>query len=277
MITSRSSERLAVEIVDEGGVRARVVRAETALGLGEANVAYDYAKEAVQLMPGNGPAVLVLTGALEALHRPAEALDALEKALPWMTKQADQKQALALNLKYAELVRQSQGADAALRIINQMMETFPGEPEVMALLARNLNENDHTEAAIQAAQMALQASAAHENQDTVSPLSSKERANLHLLAGQLLGQNGQLDNAIHHLNEAIHLAPEAVESYLELGSVYQKQRQYLKAQKIFEQATEVAPYDSRPFVQAGMAFKEGKDYPRAESMLRKAADQVELV
>ncbi len=263
---------LADQEANPCGVRARIVRAEAALQLGEAETSYEYAQEAVQLMPGDASAVLMVTNALEALHRPAEALEALEKGLPWMSKQSERAQALKLNLKYAELVRQAQGVDAALRVVNNLMETYPNEPEVLALLARNLNENAHAEAAIQAAQMALQASAAQNNLEPGKNLSSPERAKLHLLAGRLLGQNGQLDQAVHHLDEAITLDSKSVDSYLELGMVYQKQRQYLKAQKTFERATEMAPHDPRPFIQAGVAFKEGKDYIRAEAMLRRAAE-----
>ena len=62
-----------------------------------------------------------------------------------------------------------------------------------------------------------------------------------------------------------------MEPYLELGFAYNKQRQYLKAQNIFQQATVIAPEDFRPFLHSGLALKEGKDYQSAETMLRRAA------
>jgi Flp pilus assembly protein TadD len=57
-----------------------------------------------------------------------------------------------------------------------------------------------------------------------------------------------------------------------LGETYQDQRQHNKALAVFKQATSVAPQDPRPYVQAGMAMKDGKDYRGAESMLRRAVE-----
>jgi Flp pilus assembly protein TadD len=102
-------------------------------------------------------------------------------------------------------------------------------------------------------------------------LNAQEKARLHHMIGMQSVESGQLDNAIYHLNEAIQLDPNFVEPYLELGFAYNKQRQYLKAQKIFQQATVIAPEDPRPFLYTGLALKEGKDYQSAETMLRRAA------
>jgi tetratricopeptide (TPR) repeat protein len=108
--------------------------------------------------------------------------------------------------------------------------------------------------------------------NTAAPLSAQAQAELHRLLGVLSGRTGQLDSAIHHLDQAIRLAPAGVDSYLELGQVYQKQRQYMKAQQVYQQAMAAAPSDYRSFYQSGLVLKDNKDYLGSESMLRRAAD-----
>jgi Flp pilus assembly protein TadD len=41
---------------------------------------------------------------------------------------------------------------------------------------------------------------------------------------------------------------------------------------MYRRAASIAPHDPRPYLQAGLALKEGKDYLESESMLRRAAD-----
>jgi Flp pilus assembly protein TadD len=45
-----------------------------------------------------------------------------------------------------------------------------------------------------------------------------------------------------------------------------------EALDIYEKAIDIAPDDPRPYQQAGIALKEGKDYPGAEKMIRRAAE-----
>jgi tetratricopeptide (TPR) repeat protein len=119
------------------------------------------------------------------------------------------------------------------------------------------NEN-----AIVIAKQALQTSSAKS--------TSNEQANLHLLLGQLLRKSGQLDLSIQHLDEAIRLAPDRLEPYLELGLTRKERREYQQALQIFAQATTIAPDDPRALFQAGLALKESKDYKSSETMLRRA-------
>ena len=100
--------------------------------------------------------------------------------------------------------------------------------------------------------------------------SPNEQANLHLMIGQILRQSGQLDPSIEHLSDAIQLAPDRLEPYLELGLARKEGREYQQALQIFERATVIAPDDPRAPFQAGLALKESKDYKSSETMLRKA-------
>ena len=146
-----------------------------------------------------------------------------------------------------------------------LAEKNPNHPAVLSLLAQTLLDVGQKEEALQTAQLALKF------YPEQPELNAQEKSHLHYMIGMQSVDIGQLDHAIHHLNEAIQLTPDFVEPYLELGFAYIKQRQYLKAQKLFQQATVIAPEDPRPFLHAGLSLKEGKDYLSAETMLRRAA------
>jgi tetratricopeptide (TPR) repeat protein len=88
----------------------------------------------------------------------------------------------------------------------------------------------------------------------------------------MLREAGQLDQAIHHLNEAVRQSPHCMDAYLELGRAFQDRRQHIQALQIYSQAMEISPDRPEPYFHAGLALKESKDYLGAESMLRRAAD-----
>ena len=66
---------------------------------------------------------------------------------------------------------------------------------------------------------------------------------------------GQLDQAIHHLDEAVAQAPTNLEAYLELGRAYQERREYRQALKICQRAMTIANGDYRPYYQAGSGIE----------------------
>ena len=244
---------------EEPPLRLYLLRAEIALRTSDPELAYQCTQKVLKSEPQNAEAAWLKAEALESLNRPAEALSVLEKVI-----QTD-IEPLRFQLKRAALLRQTQGPAAALKLIHSLAEKNPDQPAVLSLLAQILLDAGQKEAALQAAQLALQASPSQPD------LSAQEKARLHYMIGMESVEAGQLDNAIHHLNEAIQLDPSFVEPYLELGFAFNKQRQYLKAQNIFHQATVIAPEDPRPFLHTGLALKEGKNYLSAETMLRRAA------
>ncbi len=273
-----------------GEHRPRLLRAEIALQAGDAQAAYEQITSAISLegaasSPASGQLALLLARALDRLNRPAEALSALEKAL------SRASQPLPLLLERIQLLRKIHGAKAATDILQQLATQYPTEPEVLAPLAFALAEAGQEEAAIRAAQGALQAMAVAveaavaqsprpSSRPAASPAALEEPyaggeaarpAGLHALLGRLLSSAGQLDGAIHHLNEAIRMEPRCLEPYLELGRALQERRQQVQALQVYSQATQVAPRDPRPYYQAGLALKESKDYLGAENMLRRAS------
>ena len=73
------------------------------------------------------------------------------------------------------------------------------------------------------------------------------------------------------MNEAIQLAPGFIDPYLELGQTHLDRRQYHEAIQIYLQAIQADPESANTYYQAGLAYKQCKDYLSAEQMLRQAA------
>ena len=55
-----------------------------------------------------------------------------------------------------------------------------------------------------------------------------------------------------------------------MGKTYQDRRNLEEAIKVYRQATEIEPDNSKPYFHAAMALKECKDYTAAEAMLKQA-------
>jgi tetratricopeptide (TPR) repeat protein len=154
------------------------------------------------------------------------------------------------------------GPRAALGELIALSNTYPEDFNILYALSKSYLEVSEPENAVSVAQKAL--TVCGDN------ASHNEQANLHLLIGQILRQFGRLEQSIAHLTEAIQLAPDRLEPYLELGLARKETREYQQALQIFEQATIIAPDDPRALFQAGLALKESKDYKSSETMLRRA-------
>jgi tetratricopeptide (TPR) repeat protein len=94
---------------------------------------------------------------------------------------------------------------------------------------------------------------------------------LHLHLGVLLKRNGNLDQSLHHLDEAAALDPHSAVANLERGRVFLARRQQALALAAFRQAAALAPQMAEPHYEAGLALKDAKDYSGAEAELRQAA------
>jgi tetratricopeptide (TPR) repeat protein len=234
-----------------------LIQAEIAHQSGKLQAAHAHAQKALDLQPDSQEAALLLSRVLQALEKPSEALDVIDKVIPAM------QQSLPLKIERIQLLRKSKGTETALQAANDLFQLFPDEPTVLSILAETQTDAGQEEIAIRTAQKAILLG---EN------LPIPQQANLRLLVGQLLRRAGQLDQAVHHLDEVIHLEPEKIDAYLELGRAHQDRRQQAQALLMYRRAAIIAPHDPRPYLQAGLALKEGKDYIESESMLRRAAD-----
>jgi tetratricopeptide (TPR) repeat protein len=170
-----------------------------------------------------------------------------------------------LYLQRADLLAAADGSQNLLPELKSIADQYPDEPLVLAPLAKAYAEAGLKTDAIQAAQQALHRSS--------GVIALDEQARLHHLLGRLLRDTGQLDQSIHQLSEAIRIAPQSLNSYLELGLTQEERRQYEPALETYKKAISIYPTDARPYYQAALLLKSSRDYPAAESMLRKAAER----
>lgn len=236
---------------------SHLIQAEIALQSGKPQIAHDHAQTALHLQPESQQAAMVLSRALQALNRPGEALAVIDKSFPVS------EHTIPLTIERIQLLRKSQGAQAALATASELAQLNPDDAIVLAILAEIQADAGQEDTAIRTAQKAILLG---------EGLPSSQQSNLHLLLGQLLRRTGQLDQAVHHLDEVIRLAPDKIEAFLELGRTHQDRRQQAQALQMYRRAATINPQDPRPYLQAGLALKDGKDYIEAESMLRRAAD-----
>lgn len=241
-------------------IKPLLLRGDIALEEGNPKGALSRAQAALRLSPEDPSAMLLMVRALRDLNQLEEAINLLEKAL------AGESVPLPLYIERIQLIRGARGPKAALQVARELADRYPEEPTVLSELAKSLAEDGQIDQAIQAAQRALR------TQNNAEPLSSRDLAVLHYQLGTLLSQAGQLDQAIHHLVEAIHANPGFIDPYLELGRVHQGRRQHSQALTAFNQAIAAAPKDARPYIHAGLALKENKNYLEAERMLRRACE-----
>ncbi len=235
-----------------GDIDPLVASGEIALEARQFELARQRASEILAMQPRHPKAVLLLAKAEASQGKPAQALQALEEALPTLSEPFE------VLLERGRLIHQLKGLPPALEAFRSLAQQFPEEPDGLAEYALALAEAGQKDAAERTAQSAL--------------LLKPNQSDLHLLLGAIQHSAGQLDQAIYHLTEAAQLAPEDVEVYLELGKTYADRREQTLALKVYQQAFAIAPDDYRPYYQAGLALKDCKDYVMAETMLRRAAD-----
>jgi tetratricopeptide (TPR) repeat protein len=231
---------------------AVLLQAEIALEDKEAANAKGLAEQAIRLAPKDAVALRMYAESLHALGQTADAIAVLERA------EAQAEDAVPYQIRRAQL----QG-DKGLEELVQLSQKHMDRPDVYFALSEMLAAHGETQDAIQAAQRAAKKAA-----DT---LPRYEQARLHLHLGQLLKHSGQLDQSLHHLDEAAKLAPHLIDSQIERGRVFLARRQYTEAMDAFQKASEIAPHNAQPHIESALALKEAKDYYAAEKQLRLAA------
>ena len=104
-------------------------------------------------------------------------------------------------------------------------------------MAKFLLEQEEFDQAVVAAKQALLS--------VNGELSAEEKSELHYLVGRQSRDAGQLDQAVHYLSLANQHDPNQIESYLELGQVYQDRRQHQDALSTYQKAIILSPEDYR--------------------------------
>jgi len=232
---------------------ALLLQAEIALEEKEAQTAKTLTEQALKLAPKDVEALRAFAESLNALGQVEDAIAVLERATEHATDP------VALLVRRAQLL----GENGGLNELVKLSQLYPDRAEVFFALSEILALAGDFKEAIQAAQRAAKKSVEH--------LPPEAQARIHLHLGQLLKHSGQLDQSLHHLDEAAQLAPHLLESHIERGRVFLARRQQTQAMEAFKQAASVAPHEALPHFEAGLALKEAKDYGAAEAELRQAA------
>ncbi len=243
--------------IDASNPASSQLLAQVALQMKEPQKALHHIQNVLSSAPDDPQAWLVKSKAHQALGQPKEALMALDKALPKMPA------SISLQLERAWLLRDTHGEMAAVEALKDLHEQHPHHIHILVALAEAYRQLGDWQNAIQAAQEALQK--AGDQPD------APEYNSILLLLGQLLRTAGHLDQAIHHLSEAIELSPDDPAPYIELGRCYHDQQKYPRALEAFQQAMSMDPENPQPYFFAGLTLKEIKDYDDAEAMFKRAA------
>ena len=224
---------------------------EIALQSGDDTRALEYVSQAQKLAPKSPDSRLLAARILVKKGKEKEALAELTRAVNEIPG------AVALSLERAQLIYRLEGPQAVFPVLQKLAGEAPEDERVLALLAKAAVENGNQS---QAEKAGLQSLKINPNQP-----------DLQLLLGKVYHTTGQLDKAIFHLSEAAITSGEKVEVFLEMGKAYTDRREFAKALEAYEHAIQAAPDDNRAYYQSAMVMRDGKDYPGAEGMLRKAA------
>lgn len=233
-------------------VSALVLQAELALQDNDAAAAKGLIEQALALAPQAADALRIFAEVLQALGNNEDAIAVLERAAEAAEDQ------IPLLIRRAQLLPDALGLDALIKLSRR----YTDRAEVFFALSDMLAKAGNLQDAISAAQRAVK---------LAGETGAELLAQMHQHVGQLLKQAGNLDQSLHHLEEAIRLAPYLLQAHIERGRVFLARRQQNKALEAFRQAAASAPKDAAPHYEAALALKEAKNYDAAERELRAAA------
>ncbi len=251
-----SSTAKAIENSDDP-VKPLLLRGEIDLQNNNPKGAYAIAEGLLEKLPDHMDALLMLSKALVLLDRSDEALKLLKESI------SEVSDSLRLKLEYVSLLANSKGINSAIPEINRIHSANPNNPKVLAVLAVIQDKSGQR---IQAVNSAIKALRIDDGE-----LTQEEKAKLHYILGHQYHDEGQLDQAIHHLIYSERLNPKDVEILQELGQVYHKRRQHEEAMRYYQMAIDISPDNYYPYYLAGLLLKDKKDYAGAENAVRKAS------
>jgi tetratricopeptide (TPR) repeat protein len=220
---------------------------------GDLKAAKGFSGQALSCEPTDVPSLTLHAQILQALGETDGAIAVLDKA------RENAEDEVPILIQRAALAADSKGLDALVRL----SQRYPERSEVFAALSKSLADSGNVNDAIQAAQRAVKKASKSTSTDLL--------AEIHLHLGKLLSASGNLDQSLHHLEQAAKLAPYSAASHLERGRVFLARRQQRHAIQAFQQAAALAPKDAAPHLEIGLALKEAKDFDGSEAELRRAA------
>ncbi|MFN2113440.1 MAG: tetratricopeptide repeat protein [Anaerolineales bacterium] len=207
--------------------------------------------------PNDTELLALFARTLTAQKQSDQAMRVIEKAINL------EEDSLSLKLERAAMIKQIEGPHAAVDQLRIISSSYPDRYPLIIDLVSTLAEAGELDEAIRTALEAL-------GRDDIGH-TNEQKAHLYLITGKLLRNNGQLDQAVHHLYQAKKLVEPNYDAVLELGRVHYDRRQYDMALSRIQEAIEIEPDEAEAYYQAGKVLKELKKYSQAEKMLRKAS------
>jgi tetratricopeptide (TPR) repeat protein len=239
-------------------VEVLMLNAQITIKQGDLDTALTHLEAVMEKSKGNPQALKLIAEVLDGLDRSEEALGYMEQALPLFGNPIEMK------LQHLNLLYRARGYEAALPRLESLIGRYPDEPELLAMQAEWLFQIGSGKQAVERARIAL-----YEGKGILPEI---RRADLHYMIGLHARQEGQLDQAVHSLSEAVSIAPQHMEALLALGRTHQARRELRQAWGVYKRAVDIPSNDYRPYYYAGQVLKDMKDYPEAEMMLRHAAN-----
>lgn len=207
--------------------------------------------------PNDTELLALFARTLTAQKQSDQAMRVIEKAISL------EEDSLELKLQRADMIKHIEGPLAAVDELRIIGSHYPGQYPLVISLVTTLAEAGELDQAIRTALDAL-------SSEEIG-YTKEEQAHLFLTTGKLLRNNGQLDQAVHHLYKAKKLIEPNFEAILELGRVHFDRRQYDQSLDKIQEAIKIEPTEPEGYYQAGRVLKELKQYSQAEKMLRKAS------
>lgn len=207
--------------------------------------------------PNDTELLALFARTLTAQKQSEQAMRVIDKAISL------EENSLDLKVQRAQMIKHIEGPLAAVDELRIIGSRYADQYPLVIELVTTLAEAGELDQAIRTALEILES-------DQID-YAKEQKAHLYLTTGKLLRNNGQLDQAVHHLYQAKKLVEPNYEAILELGRVHCDRRQYDQALEKIQEAIEIEPDEAEGYYQAGRVLKELKQYKQAEKMLRKAS------
>jgi tetratricopeptide (TPR) repeat protein len=224
--------------------------ARSALALGRGEEAEENAISVLRQNPDNYDALIVMGEAFEGRNDYANALIAYTHAVDHAPQPVPAMRA------QARLLRTLQQPDAAINILQKLVDLSPEDDECWAALSEAQAEAGVSGKAIELSQRAIQ----------IAPRKAKHHVGL----GKLYREAGQLDAALGQLQQAFDLDPSNSTALCEMAQVFEGRRQFNRAYEIYQQLMTLEPDNADHFFRAGLALKEMRDYLDALALFQQA-------
>ncbi len=224
----------------------------------------DYRRATVALnkaksMAGNDLAVIGFEVKLLAKQEKfADAIEILNSL------QGEQKLSKEMKIQHASLYAKNGNVGNSIAILESMMQENANDTDVAMALFKQYLTQENNDKALQYGQVALQ----NVNQS----LRASDVVLLDEELAKILHSKGQLDQAVHYLDEAISIAPNKASLYLEIAEVFVQSRQYERAINYLQQSARLGIHTVEICILAADLYEKSMDFLHAEEMLKKASE-----